>query len=142
MKYLFSLLLALASFGTAMADSRDTTVANVPFDFVIGNKTLTAGTYSISRISDDPRAGLHIKSADGKTNMLFQSAISDSTSNEQTKLEFLHAENLYFLTGIFTASDSYALHPVPRYLCHRIASRRRPDRSSLGLIGSHQCCHD
>ena len=109
MKYLFALLLTLASFGTAMADSRDTTIATVPFDFVIGNKTLAAGTYRISRISDDPHAGLNIQSADGKTNVLFQAASLDVASTDQAKLQFLHEGDLYLLTGIFTASDTYTL---------------------------------
>lgn len=107
MKYLFALLLTLSTVGTAMADSRDTTIATVPFDFVIGNKTFTAGTYRISRISDDPRAGLSIQSADGKTNMLFRPTSLDFTPNDQAKLQFLHEGDLYFLTGIFTASDTY-----------------------------------
>jgi hypothetical protein len=44
MKYLFALFLTVASFGSAMADSRDTTVTTVPFDFVIGNKSFPPGT--------------------------------------------------------------------------------------------------
>jgi hypothetical protein len=111
MKYLFALLLTLSSLGAAMADSRDTTIATVPFDFVIGNKTFTAGTYRISRISDDPRAGFIIQSTDGKTNMLFWPTSSDSIPNDQTKLQFLHEGNLHFLTGIVTATDTYTLAP-------------------------------
>ena len=114
MRYFFALLLVLSSFGTAMADSKDTTIATVPFDFVIGNKTFTAGRYRISRISDDPQAGLSIQSADGKTNMLFRPTSSDFTSNNQAKLQFLHEGDLYFLTGIFTASDTYTLAPTNR----------------------------
>ena len=67
MKYLFALFLALASFGSAQADSQDLTVTTVPFDFVVGNKTFTAGKYSINRISADPQGGLRIQSLDGKT---------------------------------------------------------------------------
>jgi hypothetical protein len=109
MKYLFALLLTLSSFGAVMADSRDTTIATVPFDFVIGNKAFAAGTYRISRVSDDPSAGLRIQSADGKTNTFFRSTSVDSTSNDQARLQFRREGNLYFLTGIFTPSDSYIL---------------------------------
>jgi len=42
MKYLFALFLTLASFGSALADSRDSTVTTVPFDFVLGNTTFPA----------------------------------------------------------------------------------------------------
>ena len=124
MKYLFALLLTLASLGTAMADSRDTTIATVPFDFVIGDKTFTAGTYRISRISDDPRAGLRIQSADRKTNVLFQPRTLDFTSSDQAKLQFLHEGNMYFLTGIVTASDTYTLAPK-----HRRQEPAKPDET-------------
>jgi hypothetical protein len=124
MKYLFALVLILASLGTARADSRDTTIATVPFDFVIGNKTFPAGTYKISRITDDPRGGLRIQSLDGKTNLLFQPAILDSTSNDQAKLQFLHEGNLYFLTGVFTGSDAYGLAPE-----HRRQEAAKPDET-------------
>lgn len=111
MKYLFALLLTLSSFGAAMADSRDTTITTVPFDFIIGNKTFAAGTYTISRISDDPLAGLSIQGADGKTNILFRPTTLDSTPNDEAKLQFIHDGSLYFLTGIFTPSDTYTLAP-------------------------------
>jgi hypothetical protein len=124
MKYLFALLLTLTSLGTAMADSRDITIATVPFDFVIGNKTFTAGTYRISRIWDDAQSGLRIQSADGKTNMLFRPTSLDFTSNDQVKLRFLHEGNLYFLTGIFTVSDTYTLAPK-----HRRQEAAKPDET-------------
>src|ERR1700756_5784106 len=111
MKYLFALLLTLVSLGTVRADSRDTTITTIPFDFVIGNKTFPAGKYTISRISDDPRTGLHIQSADGKTNMLFRPITLESSSNDQAKLEFLHQGDLYFLARIIAASDTYTLSP-------------------------------
>lgn len=111
MKYLFALLLTLSSLGTAMADSRDTTITTVPFDFVIGTKTFPAGRYTISRISDDPRAGLSIQNADGKTIMFFRPATVDSPSYDPAKLQFLHEGNSYFLTGIFTPDDTYTLAP-------------------------------
>ncbi len=124
MKYLFALLLTLSSLGMAMADSRDTTIATVPFDFVIGNKTFTAGTYRIGRISDDPRTALSIQSADGKTNMLFRPTSLDFTSNDQAKLQFLHEGNLYFLTGIVTPTDTYTLAPR-----HRRQEAAKPDET-------------
>lgn len=120
MKYLFALLLTLASLGTAMADSRDTTIATVPFNFVIGNTVLAPGTYTISRISSgDPLRGLRIQNADGRTIMFFQPTTMDFTSNDQPKLQFLHEGSVYFLTGIFSASDTYTL--APKHLRQELA---------------------
>ena len=112
MRYLFALFLAFASFGTALADSRDTTVTTVPFDFVIGSKTFPAGTYTISQISDDPAQGLHIQSADGKINALFLPTATDGTnSSDHARLLFRHDGDKYFLTSITSRSDTYTLAP-------------------------------
>lgn len=112
MKYLFALFLALASFGSAFADSRDAVITKVPFDFVVGNMTFPAGTYTIKRISDDPLAGLVIQSSDGKVNKFFRPTTTDSAiSSDQAKLQFRHEGGKYFLTGISSGSDNYTLAP-------------------------------
>lgn len=109
MKYLLALLVILASFGTAVANSLDAITSTVPFDFVIGNKTYPAGTYTISRISDNPQVGLHLESADGTVNEFFRPTTSASASSDQAKLQFLHQGNMYFLTGIFSGYDTYTV---------------------------------
>jgi hypothetical protein len=112
MKYLFALFLALASFGSAQADSRDITVTTVPFDFVVGNKTCPPGTYTISRISDDPRQGLRIQSSDGKTNEFFLPTTSESAApNDQPKLQFRHEGDQYFLSLISAGLEIYTVAP-------------------------------
>lgn len=116
MKYLFALFLTLASFGTALADSRDTTITTVPFDFVIGSKTFPAGTYTISQISDDPRLGLRIQSSDGKINAFFMPTATDGTiSSDHARLLFRHDGDKYFLTSITSRSDTYTLAPHRDY---------------------------
>jgi hypothetical protein len=112
MKYAFALFLTLASFGSALADSRDITVTTVPFDFVIGNKTFTAGTYTISRISDDPLQGLRIQSADGKTDAFFLPVTArPAAPNGTPKLQFRHEGDKYFLSAISAGLDTYSVAP-------------------------------
>jgi hypothetical protein len=110
MKYLFALFLTLASFGSALADTRDQTVTTVPFDFVVGDKTFPAGTYTISRISDDPKQGLRIQSSDGKTNALFLfTTWEPAAPNDQPKLQFRHEGDKYFLSLISGGLDIYTV---------------------------------
>jgi len=112
MKYLFALFLTLASFGSALADSHDPTVTTVPFDFVVGNKTFPPGTYTISRISDDPRQGLRIQSSDGKTNAFFLATTFESAvPTDQPKLQFRHEGDRYFLSSISGGLDIYTVAP-------------------------------
>jgi hypothetical protein len=110
MKYLFALFLTLASFGSALAEPQDTTVTTVPFDFVIGDRTFPAGTYTISRIGSDSQHGLHIQSSDGKTNaFLLPTTSAPVASNDEPKLQFRHEGDKYFLTGIVGGSDVYTV---------------------------------
>ena len=112
MKYLFALFLALASFGSAQAASQDLTVTTVPFDFVVGNKTFTAGKYSINRISTDPQGGLRIQSADGKSGTFFLPTTSATiVPNGEPKLQFRHEGDKYFLAAISDGLEIYTLAP-------------------------------
>jgi hypothetical protein len=96
MKYVVAFFLTMASFGSALADTRDVIVTAVPFDFVVGNKTFSPGTYTISRISDDPQGGLRIQSADGKISAFFFPATSAPLApNDQPKLQFRHEGETY-----------------------------------------------
>jgi len=131
MKYLFALFLTLASFRSAQANTRDLIVTTVPFDFVVGNKTFTAGKYSINRISTDPQGGLRIQSADGKTGAFFLPVTSGPIApNGEPKLQFRHEGDKYFLAAISAGLEIYTLAPS-RY--HQRMSN--PDETVVTAVG-------
>lgn len=108
MKYIVALFLVVASFGSAFADSQDTTTFTVPFAFFVGDISFSPGTYSISRISQDAGTGLRIQSKDGKTTAFFHPLTSaPSDDSGQVKIEFRHEGDEYFLTGIFGEFNAY-----------------------------------
>ena len=111
MKFAIALVIALASLASsvkAFADSQDTTVTTVPFDFVVGSKTLPAGKYSINRISDNPRGPLLIRSTDGSTAALFLPTTSESvTGNDNPTLVFQRDGDTYFLSQDVAESNIY-----------------------------------
>lgn len=111
MKFAIALVIALASLASsvkAFADSQDTTVTTVPFDFVVGSKTLPAGKYSISRISDNPQGPLLIRSTDGSTAAIFLPTTSESvTGNDNPTLLFQHDGDTYFLSQVVAESNIY-----------------------------------
>lgn len=110
MKYIFALLLTLVSAGSVFAESRDATVSTVPFDFVIGNTSFPAGTYTISRVSNQPSGELVIRSKDGKIAAMFHSLTSEpSDPNGEIKLRFRHEGDQYFLTDVFGGLDTYTI---------------------------------
>lgn len=110
MKYIFALLLTLAFAGSALADSEDTTVSTIPFDFVIGTTTFPAGTYLISRAFDQQSGELLIRSKDGKTAAFFLPiAAGPSDSNGEVKLRFRHEGDQYRLMTVFGGLETYTV---------------------------------
>jgi hypothetical protein len=57
---------AKAQAGSSDATRREVTV-KVPYEFVVGGRRLPAGTYTVSRLSDDGRSGLSIVSNEARS---------------------------------------------------------------------------
>ena len=112
MKYLFALILTLASFASSYAESRTSMVTTVPFVFVIGSRTFPAGTYTISRISDDPQEGLLIQSLDGEATAFFRPLTSEPAwSNNEARLQFRHQGSNYILAEVVDRLEIYTVAP-------------------------------
>ena len=113
MKFAIALAIALASFGSsisAFADSQDTTVTTVPFDFVAGSKTFSAGKYFISRLSSDNSHGaLLIRSTDGATAILIPTTSESVADNDSPRLVFQRDRDTYFLSQIVAELSTYTL---------------------------------
>ena len=84
-------------------------VAKVPFEFIVGEKTLPSGKYIVRRISDT-NAALRIQSADGKdsavrlTDQIFQ------MNKTQARLVFHRYGERYFLSEVWMGGDSTGRH--------------------------------
>jgi hypothetical protein len=93
-----ALMTAAAS---TMARAGDTKlVARVPFDFIVGDKLLPAGSYTISTVGEDNDV-LWIESADGKQQATTQTiAYAPNDTPQQAQLEFEKFDDQYFLKRI------------------------------------------
>src|SRR5690242_19439117 len=110
MKYLLSLLLILGSCAAALADGRHTTVTAFPFDFVVGNQTLPAGTYCISQISSSGRPVLRVRLKDGREAGLILSVTVDTfTGHAGPKMVFEHTGGRNVLITIVSDDRRYIL---------------------------------
>lgn len=78
--------------------------ANVPFNFIVRNATLPAGTYTISSIS----SALSIRSEPElqAVAMVLANGVESLKSPAQSKLVFHRVGNQYFLAQIWTAGSS------------------------------------
>jgi|SRR6185369_2818450 len=101
------LLLAVSSV-SVFAQSDRQTVVNIPFDFVVGDKSLNAGKYIIERNKRDSDTVWTITSKNsGVTRKVFLTVAMRSNETQQdTKLVFHRYENTYFLTAFWTAGGN------------------------------------
>ena len=77
-------------------------VAHIPFDFVVRDKTLPAGDYTVTRAA---QGVLMIRSRDCKASMVFNTNTVESTRT-RNELIFHRYGSRYFLSRVWTASSN------------------------------------
>jgi hypothetical protein len=104
-----ALILALTCmFGvsvSAHAEDINRIKVTVPFDFVAGGQTLPAGTYSVSRVSDQSFSALAIRNDDSSVFVL--PVVFDGVIADHAKLTFEHVGNKYLLSKVDTIGGAY-----------------------------------
>ena len=110
------LLIITGLFGLAAgakAQTRREVIVKIPYDFVAGGRTLPAGTYTVSRLSDDRLAGLSIVSYEQRSGVLVLANHFENRPADDTKIRFEHVGDVYYLSSIETLDGVYTL-PLPR----------------------------
>lgn len=99
--------LALASASVANGQSGRQLTAQVPFDFIVAERTLRSGQYEVMSVSDAGEV-LAIRSADGKGQAmrLTSPVIANDGQNMKAKLVFHRYGNTYFLSQVWLAGRS------------------------------------
>jgi hypothetical protein len=108
MKNLRSILLALTVLLLATAAQAQTTdvKASIPFDFVVGNHSYSAGEYTVKSMVIDS-AAIRIDNADeSEKGITLSSACEKLRPATQTTLVFQRLGNNYFLYQIWTEGNS------------------------------------
>jgi hypothetical protein len=102
---LLIVVLALATaVASANAQSANKVVADIPFEFSVGYKTMTAGEYLVRSITSAGDA-LMIQSADGKVSALRQSEATAQTKNKtHARLVFHRYGERYFLAEVWNGT--------------------------------------
>jgi hypothetical protein len=117
MKRFFNMLFAIIILATALtagaqaqSSSTQRVIANIPFAFTVGSKTLPAGKYTITVVnpSSDRRA-LQIRSMNGRSSaIVLTNAISGHVS-DSSKLVFERYDDRYFFAQAQLSGDSTTL---------------------------------
>jgi len=96
--------LAFASAVVANGQGGSRLVAQVPFDFIVGDKTLASGQYQVQTVSSAGDA-LSIRSRDAKDQVLCLTDGANPTRKGAARLVFHRYGNKYFLAQVWTAGS-------------------------------------
>ena len=84
--------------------------ATIPFDFIVENKTLPAGQYTVSALS---QRGLIVRSEDAKSAVIaLTMGVQAKSANNGPRLEFSRYGSTYFLSKVWRGYDNqgHAIH--------------------------------
>lgn len=107
-KYFIFIAAMMVLFGlsvTAHADEEGTVIANVPFAFVVDGKTLPAGTYNVSRVSQ----GSELLISSRNTGVFVIPTELDSSGVQKPVVTFDKIGDTYFLRQVNTPLGSFMI---------------------------------
>jgi hypothetical protein len=120
----------------AKAEVRAQIVVTLPFEFVVGGKTLPAGKYTVKRTSAQLFATLLITSYDNGTSVFVIPTEMEETSAYAPKVSFHEVGEQHFLSSIQTADYVYNF-PVSRSAVLTAAAKPHDTVSGSGSGGSN-----
>ena len=106
-RILVAIAFILGLSGAVKAESQDGIMVTLPFKFVVGGKTLPAGTYTVRNASDDPSGALIITNHDSRKSVFVLPYVSESASTGQPELDFQRGGDEHFLSTVHTAWRIY-----------------------------------
>jgi hypothetical protein len=137
MKYqLGNTLLILASLcglvvGARAETHREVTV-KIPYRFVAGGRTLPAGTYTVSRLSDDRLAGLSIVNYEERSGVLVLTNQFENRPADDAKVRFERVGDMYYLSSIQTLDGVYTVS-LPHSISVLARSKHGGGTSASGM---------
>jgi hypothetical protein len=116
---------------TAAANAQEQVQVNIPFDFIVGGKTLPAGTYTVSRLADEKPELRVIRGSEGQGALAF--VVGSASPAAGSSLLFHRYGTRYFLSDLVTASGEYHL---PRTPTERTAAQKTQHEDAVVGGGS------
>jgi len=130
-KHYASVLLALAlltGLGVSAAAEEPEVIVTVPFSFVAAGRTLPAGRYTVSRLSDDGLGQLSIRSYEQGVGVLILANRFNSHSIGESKLTFEQVGDTHYLHTIASNNGVYMID-LPRTI-NLVAGTQQQDNVS------------
>jgi len=98
---------------SANAQSQQRVIANVPFEFVIGDKALPAGEYSARLTSSDGSILVLQKDDSSNTAVRITNSIVPRPNKTQARLVFHRYGQTYFLAEVWAGGDNTGRQLLP-----------------------------
>ena len=133
---LLTLIFLLGLGVAAKAELRRQIVVTLPFAFVVSGKTFPAGTYTLSRFSDEKSEGLILSSNEHGTSVFVRPVEVESARVDNPSVSFERVGEQRFLTRIETEHDVYNI-PLSRSVIMEAAATTLGTRSASGSSGSN-----
>jgi hypothetical protein len=120
----------------AKAESRAVLVVTLPFEVVVSGKTLPAGTYTASRLSDNGFDGLMLSSRANGTGVFVLPNEVESSYAYKPSVSVRQVGAQHFLTAIQTADEVYNI-PLSRSVTPEAAAKTRGPVSASRSAGGN-----
>ena len=130
------LVLVTSIFGLAAGAKAEThreVIVNIPHEFVVTGRTLPAGTYIVSRLSDDRLAGLSIASYEQRSGILVLANQFENHRTDDIKVSFERVGGMYFLRSI-EAMDGVYTFPLPH---SALLMAKSAQTNNMAASGTH-----
>lgn len=102
-------IVLVSAAASANAQSAKKVSANIPFDFVVGDQTMTAGDYNL-RATTAPDNGLLIQGDNGQSSMRLTNSIEPRKDRRNSRLVFHRYGQRYFLAEVWTGAGNVGRH--------------------------------
>jgi hypothetical protein len=133
-KHYASILLTIASLiglGANAVGQNPEVIVTVPFSFVASGRTLPAGKYTVSRVSDDRLGGLKISSYENRAGVLVLANHFDSHSVDNSKVTFEQVGDVHYLRTIESSDGVYTID-LPRIINLVATDKQQGSMSASG----------
>lgn len=117
----------------AKAETHPGVIVTIPYEFVAAGRTLPAGRYTVSRLSDGRLGGLSIVSYEQRSGVYVLPNQFEGRPASDTKVSFERVGGMYFLRSIETLDGVYTL-PLPR---SAVLMANSPHTDGMSASGTH-----
>jgi hypothetical protein len=125
-------LIGVAGLGVAAkGQDVDQVLVKIPYEFVVGGKTLPAGTYKVDRLAGLNERELVLSNPDNQTSTLIIPTVMESSSANKASVSFEQVGGQLFLSKITSADHTFTI-PVSGSAILEAAAKSHSGTSASG----------